>query len=77
MYWCVQGYRELRVGFIYCGIILFYFVFYLQNVSFFNFSVLLETAELLKIDEILISQLWYTRWWNNGQMKEFKEHGIA
>ena len=44
MYWCLQGYRELRIGFIYCGTILFYFVFYLQNVSFFNFSVLMETV---------------------------------
>ena len=27
-----SGYRELQVGFIYFGIILFYFTFYLQNV---------------------------------------------
>ena len=39
-----SGYRELQVGFIYLGIILFYFTFYLQNVYFFNFSVLSETV---------------------------------
>ena len=34
-YWWSKGYWELQVGFIYFGIILFYFAFYLQNVSFF------------------------------------------
>ena len=34
--------------------------------------------QLLKINKTLIYQLWYyTRWWNNYQMKEFKVHGIA
>ena len=32
--------------------------------------------QLLNIDKILISQLWYTGWWN-CQMKECKENGIT
>ena len=46
-YCTTSGYRvywELQVGFIHFGIIFFYFAFYLQNISFFNFSVLLETV---------------------------------
>ena len=58
------GYRvsgNNKVVFIYFGIIHFNFPFYnLQNVSFLIF--LFYWKQLLKIDKILISQLWYTRW---------------
>ena len=50
-----------------------HFIYKTFNVSIFLFY----RKQLLNIDKILISQLWYTRWWNNCQMKEFKEYGIT
>ena len=49
-------------------------LFYILFTKRFIFSFYWK--QLLKIDKILISQLWYTRWWNNCQMREFKEHSI-
>ena len=61
MYWWLQGYWELQVGFIYFGIILFYFAI-LFTKRFIFLIFLFYWKWLLKIDKILISQLWHTGW---------------
>ena len=55
---------------------LFSFILHFIYKTFHFFIFLFYWKQLLKIDKILISQLWYTRWWDNCQMREFKEHSI-
>ena len=71
----VQLIHECGLYTSFYGILFYFAILFTKRFIFLIF--LFYWKWLLKIDKILISQLWHTGWWNNCKMKEFKEHGIA